>query len=273
MSKKSGKGFTIKEPVYGNTLTITTLPIDELKVIEIQRKPSPQHIRRLMDSMKKIGFIVPVVVIKKGEQYYIIDGQHRYLAGKELGVKELPCVIVDEKYAFDLMELNVEKQMSLRERCYVALNVYRWYINVDENKQENDGEVVDSIEFPYYVTLGLAYEKDSHLFGSAYESILKRVDGFLELPLKDALNVREERAERILSVERRVREVVDKLKESGINHPFLHKEVVSFANPIGRKRIVERDFDEVMDELERKVSEVLKHPEIFRMAGETEVIE
>ncbi|NOX44419.1 MAG: ParB N-terminal domain-containing protein, partial [Caldiserica bacterium] len=228
-----------REPLLGHTLEIEMVPVEELEVIEIQRKPSQYHVKRLADSIRKLGFLVPVIGIRRDGRVVIIDGQHRYLAARELGIGELPVIVVPEKLAYDLMELNVEKQMSLREKAYVSLNVYRWYRDVDPGRPETDLELRDAIESVHYVTLGLAYEKAPKLFGSAYESILHRVDRWLDLPLSEALPAREERAAMVLEVERLVREAVAKLQELGVNHPFLPRAVVSFANPIGRKRIIE----------------------------------
>ena len=255
--------FEIKEPVYGHPIQIMMIPLEDLKVIEIQRRPSSSHTKRLAESMRKLGFVVPVVVIRKDERFIIIDGQHRYLAAKELGAKEIPCVVIDKKYGFELMELNIEKQMTLRERCYVALNVYRWYIQIDDTKMEDDQEIQDSIEFPYYVTLGIAYEKEKRFFGSAYESILRRIDAFLELPISEAIRNRTERADLLLQTEEQVREAVALIKEKGISHPFLHKELVSFANPLGKRRLVRESYENVLSALQDNIQRVIKAPERF----------
>ena len=252
-----------QEPLLGHTLEIEMVPTEDLEVIEIQRKPSQYHVKRLADSIRKLGFLVPVIGIRRDGRIVIIDGQHRYLAARELGIQELPVIIVPEKLAFDLMELNVEKQMSLREKAYVALNVYRWWRDVAPERKEADLELRDAIESIHYVTLGLAYEKAPKLFGSAYESILHRVDRWLDLPLNEALSVREKRAELVLEVEGLVREAVAKLQELGINHPFLPRAVVSFANPIGRKRIIEESYEEVMGKLAENVRRLIEDPQQF----------
>lgn len=251
------------EPLLGHRLEIELVPIDELRVIEIQRKPSPYHVRRLVESIRKIGFLVPVIAVRRDGQVVIIDGQHRYLAARELGIKEIPCVIVPEGLAFDLMELNVEKQMSLREKAYVALNVYRWYCDLNGSRKETDMELREAVESPHYVTLGLAYERDPRLFGSAYESILHRVDRWIDLPLSEALPKREGRAGVLLEVNELVREAAAKVQELGVNHPFLQRAIVSFASPIGRKRIVEEGYEEVMRKLADNVRSLIADPQRF----------
>jgi len=259
------KKVEVKEPILGYTQEFLIAPIDSLKVIEVQRKPSEYHVKRLVKSMRKIGFVVPLIVIRNSEGgYTVIDGQHRLLAAKQLGVKELPCIVIPPKYSYDLMELNVEKQMSLREKSYVSLNVYREYLSENSELYENDTRVMDSIESAHFVTLGMAYEKDERLFGSAYESILRRVDFFLPLPLKTASQAREKRAQLLLEIDTLVRRAVEKVEELGVSHPFLHREVVSYCNPLGRKRKVVETFDKVFEALKQNVEELIENPEKIR---------
>ena len=261
--KKVGE---IKEPLFGYMQEVVIVPIENLKVIEVQRKPSSYHVRRLAESMRKIGFTTPVIAVreKDGNSYIIIDGQHRLLAAKEVGIKEISCIVIPEKYAHDLMELNIEKQMSLRERAYVALNVYRMYLEEDSSINEDDPRILDSIEFPYYVTLGIAYEKNQKLFGSAYESLLRRLDRFLSLPLANAIKEREKKAQIVLEVDDVTRQAVEKVKEIGISHPFLYREVVSFCSPIGRKRKIEETLEDVFGKLKNNLMRLVEEPERIR---------
>ena len=46
--------------------------------------------------------------------------------------------------------------------------------------------LVDILETAHIVTLGLAYEKNGRLAGSAFEPILKNCDGFVDHPLTEA---------------------------------------------------------------------------------------
>jgi len=254
----------IKEPFHGYTQEIALVPVEDLKVIEIQRAPSKPHVKRLSESIKKIGFIIPLIAIRRDDEIIVIDGQHRFLAAKEVGIKELPVVIIPEKYAHNLMELNVEKQMSLREKAYVSLNVYRMYLKEKPSMQEDDGRIMDSIEFAYYVTLGIAYEKNQRLFGSAYESLLKKVDNFMSSPLKEAVREREKRAETVVETDEIARKAVEKVRELGIEHPFLYKEVVSFCTPVKRKRKVQQSFKELFDGLKKNLKDLISEPDKIR---------
>lgn len=255
----------IKEPLLGYSQELTIVPLEKLKVIEVQRKPSSFHVRRLAESIKKVGFITPLVAVKRNDECLVIDGQQRLLAAKELGIKELPCVIIPEKYALNLMELNIEKQMSLREKAYVALNVYRAYLEEDTLMNENDPRILDSIEFPHYVTLGIGYERNPKLFGSAYEPILKKLDEFFAMPIAEAVKKREERACLVLEADEIARMAVERVKEIGITHPFVYREVVDFCNPVRKKREIKESIEEVFGKLKENLQDLIQRPEKIRV--------
>ncbi|MCD6447527.1 MAG: ParB-like nuclease domain-containing protein [Thermoplasmata archaeon] len=254
----------IEEPLHKYKQSLLILPVEKLKVIEIQRKPSDYHIKRLSESIRKIGFIVPLIVIKRNGSYIIIDGQHRFLAAKQLGIEKLPCIEIPEKYANELMELNIEKAMSLKEKCYVSLNVYRILMNEKPDMLESDMEVRDAIEYPYFITLAIAYEMQPRFFGSAYESMAKRVDVFLDKPIEEAYAYRDKIAMKLIELDSMAREAMEKIEEMGISHPFLYKEIISFCNPIGRKRKVDMTMEELIELLRINLQELLKNPDTFR---------
>lgn len=49
-------------------------------------------IEGIKDSIRKEGRVIPLLVIKRGEEYYILNGETRFLAIKELNFKEIPVV-------------------------------------------------------------------------------------------------------------------------------------------------------------------------------------
>jgi hypothetical protein len=50
----------------------------------------------LVDNLTTIGMVDPLLVVKTGDRYRIVDGEHRYTVAVELGYKELPCVILTD---------------------------------------------------------------------------------------------------------------------------------------------------------------------------------
>lgn len=68
----------------------------------------------IKDDIQRHGFIGHIVVQKKsdrGKKNVIINGEHRYMALKELGAKEIPCIIldVDDKIA-KLLTLRLNRE-------------------------------------------------------------------------------------------------------------------------------------------------------------------
>lgn len=253
-----------QEEKFQYPVELLQIPIEDLQVIPVQRKPSKPHVKRLVASIGRIGFVVPVIVIERKGQYFIIDGQHRFLAAKEARLTNLPCVRLPDQYAHNLMELNVEKQMNLREKCYVALNVIRMYLDEEPTMAENDARILDSIEQGYFITVGLTYEKNVRVSGSSWESLLKKVDFFTELPLKQAMEERKRRSVVLLSAHDAAQECVGAVKRLGITHPFIYKEIVSFANPYKRKRKVADTFDGLMDKVQKALGGLRDDPAQFR---------
>lgn len=261
MKKRKIKTFNFKDPYLGNELEFLIVPIENLKVIPHQRKPSPYHIKHLIQSIKRVGFVVPVIAVKEDSDYLIIDGQHRFLAAKELDIKELPVIVVPKKLEDLMMNFNIEKELNIREKSFVALNIYREYLSKDPNLLETDPVLADSIENAYYVTLGLGYEKEEKLLGSGMESLLKKCDFFLDLPLKEALEKRKERSEKVIKANALIREIVQKLKELEKWHPFVWQQVISFANPYKRKRIG-IEFDELFETLISNLQKAKENPNL-----------
>jgi ParB family chromosome partitioning protein len=258
------KQLKIKDPYKGNELIIKMVPIENLEVISHQRKPSQYHVKHLINSMERIGFLVPVIVVptKEKDKYVIIDGQHRFLAAKDLGIRELPVIQVPERLAQLMMNFNIEKELNIREKAYVAIAVYREYLQERPEMMESDPELVDSIEQAYYVTLGIAYEKTEKLSGSSFESILKKCDFFLDLKLPEALEVRQKRVEKVLIANSLVRDIAQKIKEMGKWHPYLYAQIISWANPYKRKRLP-TEFDDLFDEIINNLQKAVENPSMI----------
>lgn len=265
--EKLSKSLKFKDPVRGVELEFMIVPIEKLRVIEWQRKASQYHTKHLISSMERVGFTVPIIAIYDKElgndNYLIIDGQHRYLAAKELGAKKLPIIVVPEEFAQKMMNFNIEKELNIREKSYVALNVYQNLLNEKPQMKESDFEIIDYIERAYYITLGLAYQSQEKIAGSAFEPILKKCDIFLDLVLPEAYKIRETRAKKILETNQILREIVEKLKETGQFHPYLYHQILSWANPYKRKRLP-TDFDSLFKEINENLNRANANPQILK---------
>jgi len=70
----------------------------------------------LVDSIRKLGFIDPLTVFSKGDRYEVTDGHRRYLAAKEAGLFEVPCIVTDAKPGVEMeaqrLHLNLHEAMN-----------------------------------------------------------------------------------------------------------------------------------------------------------------
>ncbi|MCS7173190.1 MAG: ParB/RepB/Spo0J family partition protein [Armatimonadetes bacterium] len=257
------QAFPFVDPHRGQELLFIVVPVDRLEVIAHQRKPSTGLVRRLVTSIQRLGFLVPVVAVpksgRKGE-YVIIDGQHRFLAARQLGLRELPVIVVPESLAERMMNLNIEKEPNIREKAQVALAIYRQHLQARPELPENDPEIVDTLEHPYFVTLGIAYEQQEKLVGSAFEQLLRRCDGFVSEPLRAAYETRTRRAAKLLEADRLVHAVAARLREAGVAHPYVYHQIVTAANPHRRKRTPVA-FDALFDVLLERLRELEQDPQ------------
>src|SRR5581483_1648902 len=158
-------GFGFKDPHKKQALRMQTARKADLEVISHQRKPRPAHIKQLTASIERLGFVTPLVTVERDGKFVIIDGQHRFTAGTALGVKEFPIVVVPAKLARRMMSFNVETPLNIKERCQIALSIYREFVGEQPNTKEDDGEITDAIENFHYVTIGLAYEGNGRIAG------------------------------------------------------------------------------------------------------------
>jgi len=85
------------------------VPIEKLFLRNQQLQKNPHNQRtspfyqKVRDSMKKEGMINPLLCIQEGDRYAICIGNNRYLAGVELGYKEMPIKVVTSEVPKDLM--------------------------------------------------------------------------------------------------------------------------------------------------------------------------
>ena len=76
------------------------VPIEQLflRNRQLQKNPSGQKespfYQKVRDSMKKKGMINPLLCIQEEDRYAVCIGNNRYLAGLELGYKEMPVKVV-----------------------------------------------------------------------------------------------------------------------------------------------------------------------------------
>jgi ParB family chromosome partitioning protein len=122
---------------------------------------------------------------------------------------------------------------------------------IDPSRPESDYEL--QFEEPTLCTLGFAYAERGRLSGGAYQSFLKKVDGFSKKPLSEMIEERERRAKVLLEFDDAVGEAVEKLKARGLTSPYLKAFVVARVNPLRFMKGAAPPFDELLATMTKRV--------------------
>src|SRR5581483_5775630 len=237
-----------RDPFGARPLALAALPIDRVEPTPYQRDPSDAHVKRLMGVIEKIGlFLDPIVAIRHDEQYWTPNGNHRLQALKKLGAKSVVALVVpDADVAFKILALNTEKAHNLREKSLETIRMAR---ALAKTSSEPERSFAFEFEQPAFLTLGICYEERPRLSGGAYQSILRRVDDFLDEPVAKALKERERRGKKILKLDDAVGAAVEKLKARGLTSPYLKAFVVARVNYTRFSKATSFDYDETLDKI------------------------
>ncbi len=187
---------------------------------------------------------------------------------RNLGARSITALVLPEpEIAYKILALNTEKAHNLREK---SLEVIRMARDLAGHDGLAEKDYALEFEEAAFLTLGVCYEKNGRFAGGAYHPILKRVDTLLAKPLAKALEVRAERAERLLELEEAVSAAMQALKAKGFESPYLRTFVVARINPLRFQRGAKAEFDETLEKMlasARKFKAESVKPEQLARAG------
>jgi ParB family transcriptional regulator, chromosome partitioning protein len=218
-----------RDPLGAHTVVFSVLPIDKVEPTPYQRDLSEPHVKRLANAMERLDrFLDPVIAVRKGGKYWTPNGNHRLNASKLLGAKSITALVLpEEDVAYQILALNTEKAHNLKER---SLEVIRMHRGLTGARAGQEADFAHLFEEPAFLTLGAAYEKRPRFSAGAYHPFVKRAERFLELPMAEALKLREARADKLLELDDAVTRVVTALKDKGFQSPYLKNFVVARIN-------------------------------------------
>lgn len=221
-----------QEPVGDNWHLFAMIPTSKLEPTPFQRDLSPAHMKRLVEVMKKLKrFTEPIVVVRSESGYWTPNGNHRRAAISKIGAEMIPAIVMpDPDIAYQILALNTEKAHNLKDKALEVIRMYRGRIEGRPRANEKDFEF--EFEKAAYITLGLCYEQKKKFSGGAYSPILSRVDTFINKPLKEAFEEREERAAMVQRADELVNDLVATGKKRGLTHPYLKNFIVARCNPL-----------------------------------------
>ncbi len=259
-----------RDPFGGRPVLLVSLPIDRVEPTPFQRDPSDPHVKRLMTVIETLDrFLDPLIVVRQDGRYLTPNGNHRLQAMRRLGAKAVVALLIPEAdVAYQILALNTEKAHNLREKSLETIRMAR---ALADERREPEETFAFQFEHPWYLTLGAAYESRPRLSGAVYQSVLRRIDEFLDKPLSKAVAERERRARLVLAIDDRVTAIVDKLKARGLTSPYLRPFVAARINPIRFSKATSFDFDEVMQKMTSAAGKFnidrVKAEEVTRAAG------
>lgn len=239
-----------REPWGGKPAVLAALPIEAVEPTPFQRDLSETHEKRLSVAIEKLGsYLDPIVAVPAEKGFFTPNGMHRLQAMRRLGAKSITALVLpDPEVQYKILALNIEKAHSLKEK---SLEVIRMYRSMAERAEGAEEDYALEFEEPGFATLGVCYEADKRFAGGAYNPILKRVDGWLDLKLPKALEERERRAAKVRAIEEVVARHVKALQARGFKSPYLRAFIIARVNPI-RFMKTPPPFDEALDLIMRR---------------------
>jgi ParB family chromosome partitioning protein len=222
---------------------------------------------KVIETLKR--FLDPLIVVRHDGRYWTPNGNHRLQAMRRLGAKAIVALLIPEAdVAYQILALNTEKAHNLREKSLETIRMAR---ALADEVREPEEAFAFQFEQPSYLTLGVAYESRPRLSGAVYQSVLRRIDEFLDVPLAKAIRERERRARLVLGIDDRVTTIVEKLKARGLTSPYLRPFVVARINPIRFSKATSFDFDDVMQKMSASAGKFnidrVKSEDVTRAAG------
>jgi ParB family chromosome partitioning protein len=259
-----------RDPFGGEPVLLVAMPVERIEPTPYQRDPSDAHVKRLMGVIETIGrFLDPIIIVRDDGQYFTPNGNHRLQALKKLGVRTVSALLVpDPRVAFRILALNTEKAHNLREKSLETIRMAR---ALAKTSDQTENAFTFEFEQPSFLTLGICYEERPRFSGGAYQSILRKTDGFLDQPMSKALKERERRGKKVLKLDDAVSAAVEKLKAKGLTSPYLKPFVVARVNYTRFSKATSFDFDETLDKIiasaQKFNADRVKQEDVARVGG------
>jgi len=102
LEKKNGISITVKRRI---------IPIEELR--PTQSEVFADELIGRMEEIKR-GLVEPIIVVQKNDHYLLVDGHHRVLAAKQMGVKQFSAVVLEPDRDIELGMERSAREMGLK---------------------------------------------------------------------------------------------------------------------------------------------------------------
>lgn len=131
--------------MQNNKLNIVYVPINQLRLSEYNpRKWDKEAIKHLKASIKKYGFVDPIIANSASERKGVVIGGHfRLSIAKEIGIKEIPVVYLN------IPDLEKEKELNIR---------------LNKNTGEFDLDLLANFDESFLANIGFSSEELDDIF-------------------------------------------------------------------------------------------------------------
>lgn len=119
--------LTIKgAPMAKDTMVmIQKVPLNKIKLGKNSRMSvSPEELDGLMESIKEVGLLQPIGVVKNGSGFEICYGNRRFLAVSKLGLTHIPAVVHLPKKESDIDLKNLTENVQRRNLSLTEVGRY-----------------------------------------------------------------------------------------------------------------------------------------------------
>jgi hypothetical protein len=154
------------EPMVSNQVHTTT-DYARFVILAGNRKPNDIHVKRLSNSFKKNYLFSPILI---NEKWQIIDGQHRFLAAKELGLPIYYIIVpgygLNEVQILNTNSSNWKKEDYLKAYCdlgvenYLKMNQFMQEFVLEDEEMHDKNDLID---FSKYLKKVKSLELNYHL--------------------------------------------------------------------------------------------------------------
>jgi ParB family transcriptional regulator, chromosome partitioning protein len=206
---------------------VRMIGLDRIEPNPHQARSELGNMQELMSSIKAKGVLEPILVRPRGDRYEIIAGERRYMASKNVGLREIPCI-----------EMNVSDNEAME-------------ISLIENLQRKDLDVFEEADgLKALIDIyGYSHARISEKIGKA-RSTITEVINICKIPLA----VRKLCQDYQMDKNRSLLIEVSKLK----NEPEM-RQLIETINERGLKREDTRDLTKVLKDTPREEGKKLRH--------------
>jgi ParB family chromosome partitioning protein len=141
-------------------------------------------------------------------------------------------LVPETEIAFRLLALNTEKAHNLKDKSLEVVRMADLLADDKQNARRAESDWAFEFEEAGLLTIGRCYQDKPRFSGGAYMPVVRRVEAFFEQPLVQANEIRRERAQKILALDKAVDGCVKKLKAAGLTSSYLKPFVVARINPL-----------------------------------------